>query len=336
MSNTRWRNKRLLGVAAGLAALTFGAFAACGDDGDDGDSTPVPTPIVGDFDYESLDGSLSSDGSSTVFPISEAVAEEFASVANDVRVNVGQSGTGGGFERLCRGEVEVSAASRPIREDETQACIDEGITDLVELRVATDALTVVVNGSNDFVTCLTVQQLHDVFTGQANNWNEVDPSFPDAEIVRFFPGTDSGTFDYFVEQVIEGVDEGASHTGDGTASEDDNVLAQGVEGEENAIGYFGFAYYQEAGSQLKAVEIDGGSGCVAPSVETAVDGTYAPLSRPLFIYTSGALLAEGTEVLGFVNFYLENSQVLAEEVGYIPLADDDLEDQLAKLDQYMP
>ena len=276
------------------------------------------------------------DGSSTVFPISEAVAEEFAKVDRDVRVNVAFSGTGGGFERFCRGEIQVSAASRAIKDNETQACADQGITEVVELRVATDALTVVVNPHNDFLECLTVQALHDIFTGTADNWNDIDPSYPADGIVRFFPGTDSGTFDYFVDAVIEGVGEGATHTGDGTASEDDNILAQGIEGDENAIGYFGFAYFQEAGSQLKAVAIDNGEGCVAPSIETAVEGRYAPLSRPLYIYTSGELLTERPDLLRFVAFYLENSQALAEEVGYIPLADGALAEEQAKLAPFAP
>jgi len=330
----------VLGLLAATIVVGAAAFAACGsDDGDDGGEPTASTTEPGGgsgIDYDSLSGEIRNDGSSTVFPIAEAVAEEFSRVAGDVRVNVGFSGTGGGFERFCRGEIEVSNASRPIKDDEVQACADNGIDDVVEVRVATDALTVVVNPDNEFVECLTVQQLHDIFTGQANNWNEVDPSFPDADIVRFFPGTDSGTFDYFVEAIIEGVEEGASHTGDGTASEDDNVLAQGVEGEENAIGYFGFAYYQEAGSLLKPVAIDNGEGCVEPSVQTAVDGTYAPLSRPLFIYTSESLLSERPEVLGYVHFFVENSQVLAEEVGYIPLSDEDLAEVQALLEPFLP
>jgi phosphate transport system substrate-binding protein len=182
---------------------------------------------------------------------------------------------------------------------------------------------------------MTVQQLHDVFTGQISRWNEIDPSWPDDEIVRFFPGTDSGTFDYFVEAIIEGVDENASHTGDGTASEDDNVLAQGVEGDENGLGYFGFAYFQEAGQGLNPVSIDGGAGCVEPTLETALTGEYEPLSRPLFIYTRESFLRDRPEVLGFVNFYLENTEQLTEEVGYVPMPGGLLAQQTAKLDPFL-
>ena len=277
------------------------------------------------------------DGSSTVFPISEAVAEEFASVEPDVRVNVAFSGTGGGFELFCAGEIPISDASRPIEQDEIDACAENGIDDIVEIQVAIDALTVMVNPENDFVTCLTVQQLHDLFrTDGYTSWNEVDASYPADTIDFYFPGTDSGTFDYFIEAIIEGVDETATHRGDGTASEDDNVLALGLENDEHAIGYFGFAYYQGGGSALKAVEVDGGDGCVAPSLEAALDGSYQPLSRPLFIYTRASLLEERPEVLGFVKFYLESSEALVTDVGYVPMPEDLLATQLAKIEPYLP
>ncbi|MEX2245439.1 MAG: PstS family phosphate ABC transporter substrate-binding protein [Dehalococcoidia bacterium] len=344
MTDRSWRSRRLLGAAAiGLLALSAVAFAACGDDDDDGDggggTTPAaatsPTAASG-IDYSTLGGEIRVDGSSTVFPITEAVAEEFSKVA-DTRVNVAFSGTGGGFEKFCRGEIEVSDASRPIEDDEVQACADNGITDIVEIRVATDALSVVVNPANDFATCMTVQQLHDTFkAGGVGQWSEIDPSWPAEDITFYYPGTDSGTFDYFVEEIITGVDEAASHRGDGTASEDDNVLAQGVENNENAIGYFGFAYFQEAGQTLNAVAVDEGEGCVEPSLATALDGTYAPLSRPLFIYTRESLLEGKAEVLGFVNFYLENAENLATEVGYVPVPDDVLAAQVAKIEPFLP
>jgi phosphate transport system substrate-binding protein len=289
----------------------------------------------GRIDYGDLRGSVRVDGSSTVFPITEAVAEEFSKESR-VRVNAGFSGTGGGFERFCRGEIDISDASRPIKQDEIDACANRGIDDTVEFQIATDALTVVVNPDNDFVDCLTVQQLHDIFTGRANKWSDVDPSWPDRNIVRFFPGTDSGTFDYFVEAIIEGVDKNAAHTGDGTASEDDNVLAQGVEGDEDAIGYFGFAYYQEAGQQLNAVAIDDGGGCVEPSLDTALDSSYKPLSRPLFIYTRESFLRDRPEMLGFTTFYIDNTNALSAEVGYIPLSDQALQEQQSKLDPFLP
>ncbi len=313
------------------------AISACGDDDEEGgdSNTATATTAGSDFDYSSLSGDIRVDGSSTVFPITEAVAEEFSQVS-DVNVNVAFSGTGGGFEAFCRGEIQIADASRPIEDDETQACATAGIDDIEEFQVGTDALTVVVNPSNDFVTCLTVEQLHLIFKeGGATTWDQVDPSFPAEAIVLYYPGTDSGTYDYFSDEIITGVDEAAAHTSEPTSSEDDNVLAQGVEGDEFAIGYFGIAYYAEAGQNLKAVEVDSGDGCVAPSAETALDGTYTPLSRPLFIYTRTSFLEDKPEVLGFVNFYLENSQALVAEVGYVPLPEDVWDEQVAKLEPYL-
>jgi phosphate transport system substrate-binding protein len=276
------------------------------------------------------------DGSSTVFPISEAVAEEFSRVAPRIRVNVGFSGTGGGFEKFCRGETQISDASRPIKQDELDACAANGITDIIEFQVAIDALTVLVNPANDFVDCLTLEELHRLFSDTSvQRWSDLRPEWPDGRIILYYPGTDSGTFDYFVEAVIEGVDEEATHRGDGTASEDDNVLAQGIENDRNAIGYFGFAYFQEAGQRLKAVAIDAGDGCVEPSIETALDGAYRPLSRPLFIYTRASFLRERPEVLEFVRFYLEHTPELVSEVGYIPMPDELLQEQLAKLEPFV-
>ena len=331
----------VIGVLMGALALV--AFVACGEDASDdsnGDSPPAATEPAGsangELDYGSLSGDIRIDGSSTVFPISEAVAEEFSRVS-DVRVNVAFSGTGGGFEKFCRGETQISNASRPIKDEEIDACAANGITDIVELQVAIDALTVMVHPDNDFVDCMTVDELHQTFVeGGATRWSDIRPEWPDEEIVFYYPGTDSGTFDYFVEAVIEGVDENAGHRGDGTASEDDNVLALGIESDPNAIGYFGFAYFQEAGQALKAVEIDGGEGCVAPSLEAALDGSYQPLSRPLFIYTRESFLEERPEVLGFVKFYLDNANQLAEEVGYVPMPDDLLAEQQAKVEPFLP
>jgi phosphate transport system substrate-binding protein len=334
-------------MAALLAILIVSAaFIACsGDDDDDdgGGATATPTDDGGSgggaIDYSQLSGEIAIDGSSTVYPISQAVAEEFGS-ASDVRVNVAFSGTGGGFEKFCRGEIQVSDASRPIKDEEVQACVDGGIPKdgILEVQVAIDALTVMVNPDNDFVECLTVQELHEIFTGKTTKWNQVDTSFPDKEINTYYPGTDSGTFDYFVETIIEKVEEGAAHRGDGTSSEDDNVLAQGIENDPNAIGYFGFAYYQEAGQALKAVAIDNGEGCVAPTFEAAVDGSYAPLSRPLFIYTRKSFLEEYPDnpTLGFVDFYLANAEQLVPEVGYVTLPQDLLAEQQAKIEPYLP
>ena len=339
MSTADWiRGQFKILATLGLAALLVLAIAACGDDdeGNGGGTTATPEEDGGsEIDYSTLSGEIRIDGSSTVFPITEAVAEEFSQVS-DVNVNVAFSGTGGGFEAFCRGEIEIADASRPIEEDETQACGTAGIDDIIEFQVGTDALTVVVNPSNDFVTCLTVDQLHLIFKeGGATTWDQVDPSFPAESIVLYYPGTDSGTYDYFVDEIITGVDEAAAHTSEPTSSEDDNVLAQGVEGDEFSIGYFGIAYYLEAGQNLKAVAIDSGEGCVEPSAETALDGTYTPLSRPLFIYTRESFLEDKPEVLGFVNFYLENSQALVPEVGYVELPEEVWDEQVAKLEPFL-
>lgn len=303
--------------------------------GDDGTATPTASTGNGGIDYGSLGGEIRIDGSSTVFPISEAVAEEFSRVA-DTRVNVAFSGTGGGFEKFCRGDSQISDASRPIKESEVQACADNGIDDIVELQVAIDALTVMVHPDNDFVACMTVDELHQVFQGDgAQRWSDVRADWPDERIVAYYPGTDSGTFDYFVEAIIEDVDEDAFHTGDGTASEDDNILAQGIENDRNAIGYFGFAYFLGAGQALTAVAIDDGDGCVEPSFEAALDGTYKPLSRPLFIYTRESLLAERPEVLGFINYYLENLDVLVPDVGYVTMPEALQSEQFAKIEPFL-
>lgn len=337
--------QRLFGKRTLLLALVgvmSVALVACGDDdnGGNGGGTSTPTATAdgsgGGIDYGSIQGSVRIDGSSTVFPISEAVAEEFSKVARGVRADVGFSGTGGGFEKFCRGEIHVSDASRPIKDSEVEACAANGITDIVEIQVAIDALTVMVNPQNDWASCLTVQQVHDIFrNGGFTNWNEIDFSFPDARISGYVPGTDSGTFDYFVEAIIDGVGEDGTHRGDFTASEDDNILAQGLQNDRNAIGYFGFAYFLEAGQSLKSLAIDGGDGCVEPSFEAALDGSYTPLSRPLYVYTREGLLAEDEAVRGFVNFYLENMQDLVPDVGYVTMPEDLYQEQVAKIEPFV-
>lgn len=333
-TNLSRRTFFILGTA--LALL----LAACG--GGEPERTPTPTglertPAPTGFDYSALRGQIRVDGSSTVFPISEAMAEEFSKVAKGVSVNVAFSGTGGGFEKFCRGEIQISDASRPIRQKEIDACAANGITDMVELQVGIDALTVVVNPQNDWAECLSTQQLFDIFrVGGVSRWSDIDPSWPGEKIILYYPGTDSGTFDYFVEAIIAAIDKNASHRGDGTSSEDDNVLAQGVEGDKYAIGYFGFAYFQEAGKNLRAVAIDGGKGCVEPTFEHALDGSYAPLSRPLFIYTREKYLRENPEILGFVKFYLDQATQLVAEVGYVSLPADLLAQQQAKIQPFLP
>lgn len=237
---------------------------------------------------------------------------------------MGSSGTGGGFARFCRGETDANDASRPIKEGEAEDCARNGI-EYAQLSVAVDALTVVVNKNNDWATCLTMEQLAAIWApgSTVNNWNQVDPSFPDVPLRLFGPGTDSGTFDYFTD-VVNG-EEGASRT-DFSPSEDDNVTVQGVVGSPGGLGYFGFTYYEENADQLRAVSIDSGSGCVAPSAETAQDGTYTPMSRALFVYPSVQALTR-PEVRDFFTFYVENDVSIAEGADYIPLN----EEQSAKL-----
>jgi phosphate transport system substrate-binding protein len=275
-------------------------------------------------------GRIEVDGSSTVGPYVTAAAERFREQSPDVQVTVGISGTGGGFERFCRGETDISNASRPIKDEERQACEQAGV-EFVELQVANDALTVVVNKENDWATCLTTEQLNKIWAPESKvgSWSEVDASFPDEELKLFGPGTDSGTFDYFTD-VING-EEGASRS-DYSASEDDNVVVQGVGGERGGLGYFGFSYFEENQDTLKALEIDGGDGCVAPSVDAAQSGEYAPLSRPLFVYVKQASL-ERQEVADFVGYILENETEIAEASQFVPLNEEQLADARAKLDE---
>ena len=331
------RRTRAWWLVAAMVALVGLMAVACGDDDDD-DDDGSNGGNGSEFDYGSLSGTLDIDGSSTVYPITEAVAEEFAGVAGDVETVVGFVGTGGGAEKFCRGEIALWDASRPARDADLEAgCTDAGVSgldDLVEFQVGIDALTVVVNPENDWAACMSVEQLNQAFSaGGAEKWSDIDPSWPDEDIVFYYPGTDSGTYDYFVEAIIEEV-EGAAHRTDGTSSEDDNVLALGVEEDENAIGYFGFAYYQEAGDSLKAVEVDGGDGCIEPTFDNALAGDYAPLSRPLFIYSSDQILGESPQAVGFLNFLYENIDLVA-EVGYITLPEDELTAQVSKLDPYL-
>ncbi|MBD2463815.1 PstS family phosphate ABC transporter substrate-binding protein [Oscillatoria sp. FACHB-1407] len=304
--------------------VLLGSLAACASGGDQTATTESPAATdTAASPASDLSGDILVDGSSTVFPIGEAMAEEFMAANPNVRVTVGTSGTGGGFEKFCNGETVVSNASRQIKDEEIALCQEKGV-EFIELPVAYDALTVVVNPQNDWATCLTTDELKTVWEpgaqGTVTNWNQVRADFPDAPLDLFGPGTDSGTFDYFTDE-ING-EEGASR-GDFTASEDDNVLVQGVEGDVNALGYFGYAYYAENQDRLKAVEIDSGSGCVAPSPETVVDGTYTPLSRPLFIYVSKQAADERPEVKAFIDFMLDPANKgFVEETGYVPMADD--------------
>jgi phosphate transport system substrate-binding protein len=264
------------------------------------------------------------DGSSTVYPVTEAVAEEFQKAErNAIKVTVGISGTGGGFKKFCRGEIDVSGASRPILKAEMAECTKQGIT-YFELPVAFDALTVVVNPKNTFLDKgITVEQLKKIWEpgaqGKVTTWNQVDPSWPNAPIKLFGAGADSGTFDYFTEAIVG---KAKSSRGDYTASEDDNVLVQGVQRDVNAIGYFGFAYYAENQGKLKSVPIieKAGKPAVKPSMESVLDGSYQPLARPIFIYVNAKSL-ERPEVRKFVDYYMTNGSKLAREVKYVPLPD---------------
>jgi phosphate transport system substrate-binding protein len=311
--------KKLWFALAASAILAVGV-AACGDDDDNGGGGG------------SLSGDIRVDGSSTVGPLTEAMAEEFNAENPDVQVTVGTSGTGGGFEKFCAGETDISDASRPIEPDEEKACQAKGIG-YEAIQVANDALTVVVNPNNP-VTCLTVDQLKSVWEPKStvDSWSQIQglqPSF-DADLALYSPGTDSGTFDFFTE-AING-EEGAQRTaGVNDIGEDDNATVTGVGGAEGGMGYFGYSFYQENRDTVKALEIDGGNGCVAPSPQTAQDGSYTPLSRPLYVYPSDQAL-QNEAVDEFLRFYLDNINAVAEQVGFIPLTDQQLSESKSKLE----
>ena len=305
MTSSKW-----LTVIASASVLALGA-AACG--GSDEDAT-------GSSGGGDLSGSIRIDGSSTVAPLTEAVAEQFMAENSGVRVTVGTSGTGGGFEKFCAGETDISDASRAIEPEEEQACKQDGVS-YEEVHVATDALTVMINNENP-VSCLTVEQLADVWGPDStiSNWSDI-PGLQedyDEELALFGPGTDSGTFDYFTES-ING-EEGVSRRDYNNVGEDDNATVKGVEGSPGGMGYAGFSFYTENEGKLKALEVDNGKGCVPPSVETAQSGDYAPLSRPLFMYPSEQALQK-PEVKAFIAYYLENVNSVAEALGFVPLTD---------------
>ena len=301
-----------VGVLLALALLGV-VVAACGG----ADSGPGTGPD-GSGSESLLKGVVEIDGSSTVFPITEAVAEEFHKLHPKVQVNVGVSGTGGGFKRFTSGNTDISNASRVIKTSEVTAAAEAGV-EYLELRIATDGLSVAVHPSNDFVECLTTEELRRIWEpgSTIERWNQVRPDFPDSKIRLYGPGTNSGTFDYFTEVIVGEVQ--ASRP-DYTASEDDNVLVLGVSGDRNALGYFGYAYYIENADKVRAVGIDGGAGCVLPTQESIEAGDYFPLSRPLHIYVNVESLAR-PEVAAFVEFYMNNAAELAAEVGYIGLSE---------------
>ena len=315
-----WSVALLLSLALVIGALACGSEeTAAPAPATSGQTATAPAPASQPAaTMAKLSGTIEIDGSSTVFPVSEAVAEEFHKIHPDARVNVGVSGTGGGFKRFTVGETDISDASRPIKDSEAQAAADNGI-EYYPLRVALDGLSVMVSPDNDFVVCLTTEQLKMIWEpgSTVTNWNDVDPSWPSSEIALYGPDTDSGTFDYFTEEIMG---EAQLSRPDYTASADDNVLVQGIAGGKYSLGYFGYAYYQENQDKLKLVAVDSGNGCVRPTSESIENGSYSLLSRPLFIYVSKASM-ERPEVKAFVEFYLDNAAELAQEVGYIRLGE---------------
>ena len=265
-----------------------------------------------------LEGAIEIDGSSTVYPITEAVAEELRVENPNVRVTIGVSGTGGGFKKFCRVETDISDASRPIKDSEKTICEEAGVG-FLELAVAYDGMAVLINPANDWATSITVAELKKIWEPEAQEtimkWNQVRPEWPDKEIHLYGPGVASGTYDYFTEAITG--KSGASR-GDYTASEDDNVLVHGIVGDQYALGFFGLAYYEENQDKLKLLAVDNGNGPILPTAETVENGTYAPLSRPIFIYVNKAA-AHREEVQAFVNFYLDIASDLVKDVGYISL-----------------
>jgi phosphate transport system substrate-binding protein len=303
----------LLVLAAGLLAT---ATAACGrsDSASDGTNAAISNTS------SDLSGRIEADGSSTVGPFVTAAAEDFQAQNPGVQVTVGISGTGGGFERFCAGETDLSDASRPIKDDEeVPVCKTNGI-EYTEFQVANDGIAVVTNKENDWAMCLTVEQLNKIWgpDSEIDNWNQVDPSFPDQKLTLAGPGTDSGTFDFFTG-VING-EEDASRT-DYQATEDDNVTVQAVSGDKGGLGYFGLSYFEQNQDTLNDVEVDGGSGCVAPSSETVQDGSYTPLSRPLFVYVKNTSLQK-PEVAAFMKYILDNQAQIAEKALFVPMTDE--------------
>ncbi len=279
-------------------------------------------------------GSITVDGSSTVYPVTEAVAEEFRAVQPRINVTIGVSGTGGGFQKFGRGEINIANASRPIKEEEGAAAKENKMS-YVGLEVALDGLAVVINPENDWAKSFTVEELKMIWEpaaqGKIKRWNQVNPAWPDEEIHLYGPGVASGTFDYFTEVIVG---KSGSSRGDYTASEDDNVLVQGVAGDKFGLGFFGLAYFEENKDKLALAAVDGGNGPVLPSAETVNDGTYSPLSRPLYIYVNSSSV-RNPEVVEFVRFYLKEAGKLSKDVGYFPLTDADYAGELEKFNSFV-
>jgi phosphate transport system substrate-binding protein len=291
-------------------------------------------PNEGATDSEKLQGEIKIDGSSTVYPITEAVAEEFRIDQPDVKVTVGVSGTGGGFNKFSRREIDINNASRPIKDEEAAAAKENNIG-YIELKVAFDGLAILVNKENTWVDHFTVAELKKIWEPEAQEkitkWNQIRSTWPAEEFNLYGPGVASGTYDYFTEVVVG---KSGSSRGDYTASEDDNVLVQGITGDKNGLAFFGLAYYEENKDKLNLVSVDNGKGPVMPTAATVKDGTYAPLARPVFIYITSEA-AKRDEVKAFANFYLTNAATLVTDVGYIPLNEEEYNQELSKLQEFL-
>jgi phosphate transport system substrate-binding protein len=320
--------KSFIVIAASLSL----AFVSCGGGNKDADKNNESA-------HGDLSGSISIDGSSTVYPLTEAVAEEFKTEAKHVRVTVGLSGTGGGFKKFGRNEIDINDASRPIKASEDSICKANGIS-FTEIKVAYDGLAVVVSKENTWCKDITVAELKMIWEpaaqGKIMKWNQVRKEWPNEEIHLFGAGVESGTYDYFTEVIV-----GKSHSsrGDYTASEDDNVLVQGIKSDKNALGFFGLAYFTENQDKVKLVAVDdgkadNGNGPILPSETTVKNKTYSPLGRPLFIYVNNKAAARN-EVQAFIKFYIENTKTLASDVGYISLSDEEIAEEHKKFDEFI-
>jgi phosphate transport system substrate-binding protein len=312
--------------------LAFGLVAAaCGDD-DDAAADEDGSSTEGEGSDEELSGRIEVDGSSTVGPLTEAAAELYQEEQSGVQITVGVSGTGGGFERFCIGETDMSDASRPITDDEIAMCEENGI-EYDDIQVANDALSVVVNPDNP-VECLTVEQVSQIWDQDSTvgNWSDIDglDEAPDGSITLYGPGTDSGTFDFFTE-AING-EEGRIRSDYIDIGEDDQAAVEGVSGDANAMGYIPYSFVTQAGDAVKPLQIDGGGGCVDATLENVQAGSYVPLGRPLFVYASGTAL-EKPEVLDFMRFYVDNAEPVAEAATFVPLTEEQIEEQHAKIDE---
>jgi phosphate transport system substrate-binding protein len=315
-----------------IACLLLVLLPACGRERPS--AQPAPTgeeeDPLGGFEEPKLKGRIQVDGSSTVAPLMTLAAERFRKVEPKVRVTVGVSGTGGGFERFCRGETDLSNASREVKDEERELCAKNRVS-FFELQVANDGISVVLNQENTWATCLTVDKLKAIWEpgSKVKTWKDVDASFPAEKISLYGPGTDSGTFDYFTDAIVG--EEGSSRS-DYTQTENDNVIVTGVGGDKGGLGYFGLSYYLENRNRLKALAIDAGEGCVEPSLETVQDGSYKPLSRPLFVYVNEDKLAEKEAIEPFLTFILDNEPSLARGAKFVPMRPEQIERERTVLD----